>query len=79
MHKEYMRSPRHVWMNCHREDELIVLAVEIIEVILSLSASNFMKTRGGYDYNCPAETTNSPSKCPRRRADSPIRDYSPSS
>jgi hypothetical protein len=34
MHQQYMGTARHVRMNGHREDEFIVFAVEVVEVIL---------------------------------------------
>jgi hypothetical protein len=34
MHQQDMRSPRNIRMNSHREDELVIFPIEVIEVIL---------------------------------------------
>lgn len=33
MHEQSMRSARYIWMNCHWENKLVVLAIKVVEMI----------------------------------------------
>lgn len=41
-----MRSPRYIWMDCHRENELVVFAIKVVKMIAPnvLDVSSVYKT-----------------------------------